>query len=452
MKKILLWSLVLVICISMTVTMSLAGCKKAAEEAAPAEEEVVEEVAEEVEEEKEEVVEEPVAKVVRVLAVAGPETDCLIENARKFEEETGITASIEQVARPLWGARKVRELIEDSGIYDVVMIGGGDDPMWVKMQGNWLPLNEYLTEEEVTVITHKDYFTYEGNLIGVPQYYNFPMLFYRKDLLEDPGEQSAFKEKYGRDLTVPKTYDELYEVAEFFNRPPDLYGFFMGGVDWSIFLDHTYFTYGMDGNYGNLESGELALNTTEQKRAMTALTRMTEFNPPGWETLTFFDGDQLMLDGKIFMYQNWLYIWKTFLEQKPDEIGIAPPTGDVQPGAHLGAFVAVIPSVAPSPEAGVKFIQWMMSYDYQKDQVMATGNLPIREDVLEDSEVREALVGIEMLEETLPYLSYQYTTWPGELSSGVTEAIWKVLNGEMTAEEACDWMQNTKFADRKAIE
>ena len=448
MKKILLWSLVLVICISMTATMSLAGCKKAAEEIAPAEE-----AAEEIEEEEaEEVVEEPVAKVVRVLAVAGPETDCLIENARKFEEETGITASIEQVARPLWGARKVRELIEDSGIYDVVMIGGGDDPMWVKMQGNWLPLNEYLTEEEVAVITHKDYFTYEGNLIGVPQYYNFPMLFYRKDLLEDPGEQSAFKEKYGRDLTVPKTYDELYEVAEFFNRPPDLYGFFIGGVDWSIFLDHTYFTYGMDGNYGNLESGELALNTTEQKRAMRALTRMAEFNPPGWETLAFFDGDQLMLDGKIFMYQNWLYIWKTFLEQKPDEIGIAPPTGDVQPGAHLGAFVAVIPSVAPSPEAGVKFIQWMMGYEYQKDQVIATGNLPIREDVLEDPEVREALVGIEMLKETLPYLSYQYTTWPGELSSGVTEAIWKVLNGEMTSEEACDWMQNTKFADRKAIE
>jgi len=447
MKRLFMWMLILIVCISMVVTLSLAGCKKEAEEVtAPAEEETAEEEA--VKEE----VEELAPKVVRVLAVAGPETDCLIENASKFEEETGITASIEQVARPLWGDRKVKELIEDSGIYDVVMIGGGDDPMWVKMKGHWLPLDEYLTEEEVAVITHKDYFTYEGHLIGVPQYYNFPMLFYRKDLLEDPEEQSAFKEKYGRDLTVPKTYDELYEVAEFFNRPPDLYGFFIGGVDWSVFLDYTYFMYGMGGNFGNLESGELTLNTAEQKRAMTALTRMTEFNPPGWETLSFFDGDQLMLDGKIFMYQNWLYIWKTFLEQKPDEIGMAPPTGDVQPGAHLGAFVAVIPSAAPSPEAGVKFIQWMMSYDYQKEQVLATGNLPIREDVLEDPEVREALVGIEVMEETLPYLSYQYTTWPGELSSGISEAIWKVLNGEMTSEEVCDWLQNTKFADREAIE
>jgi ABC-type glycerol-3-phosphate transport system substrate-binding protein len=66
------------------------------------------------------------AKVVRVLAVAGPETDALIKYAPDFEKSTGITASIEQVARPLWGQRKVRELIENAGLYDVVMTGGGD--------------------------------------------------------------------------------------------------------------------------------------------------------------------------------------------------------------------------------------------------------------------------------------------------------------------------------------
>lgn len=432
--------------------VSLACQVKPAAEEAPATEEATVVETEEAPETVEEPAERPAPKVVRVLAVAGPETDFLIEQAREFEKETGITASIEQVARPLWGDRKVRELIEDSGIYDVVMVGGGDDPMWVKMKGHWLPLDEYLPKEEIESITHREYYTHEGKLMGVPQYYNFPMLFYRKDLLEDPKEQAAFKAKYGRDLTVPRTFDELYEVAEFFNRPPALYGFFIGGVDWSIFLDHTYFVYGMRANYGDLESGNLTLNTPEQKRAMTALTRMSEFNPPGWETLTFFDGDQLMLEGKIFMYQNWLYIWKTFLEKMPDKIGMAPPTGDVQPGAHLGAFVAVIPKAAANPDAGAKFIQWMMSYEYQKNQALATGNLPMREDVLKDPEVREGLVGIEMLEKTLPYLSYQYTTWPGELSSGISEAIWKVLNGEMTPEQACDWLQDTKFAGRKAIE
>lgn len=392
------------------------------------------------------------AKVVRVLAVAGPETDALIANAPAFEQATGITASIEQVARPLWGERKVRELLEDSGLYDVVMIGGGDDLLWVKTKGHIQPLDEVIPQETKDQIEHLDYFVQDGKLVGAPQYYNFPMLFFRKDLLEDPQEQEAFKAEYGRDLTAPQNFDELYEVAEFFHRPPEMYGFFMGGVDWSIFLDHTYFTYGAGANYGDIESGALTLNSPESARAMEALTRMAQFNPPGWETLSFFDGDQLFQEGKVFMYQNWFYIWNTLQASMPGKAGMAPPTGDAQPGAHLGAFVAVIPNAAPNKEAAGDFVNWMLSPEYQKAQTLATGNMPVRSDVLQDPEVREAMVGIEIYEEALPYLTFQHTTWPNEIATGVSEAIWKVFNNEMTPQEAVDWLQDVKFKDRTAIE
>lgn len=391
------------------------------------------------------------AKVVRVLAVSGPETDSLIASAAEFEKATGITASIEQVSRSLWGERKVRELLQDSGIYDVVMIGGGDDLVWVTQKAHVLPLDDYLTAEDKAQLMHADFFTKDGALIGVPQYYNFPMLFYRKDMLEDPKEQAAFKEKYGRDLTVPTTYDELQQVAEFFNRP-EMAGFCMGGVDWSIFLDYTYFLYGTGGNFGDLTTGELTLNTPEFVRALDAMTRMKAYNPNGWETMSFFDCDTQMLQGKAFMYQNWFYEWTTFQKEMPDQIGMAPVTGDKQPGAHIGAMVAVIPQAAPDPDAAGQFISWMLSAQYQKEMMTATGNMPVRQDMIEDPEVRTALVGIDMYEKTVPYVTYQHTTWPSELDSGVTEAIWKIFKGEMTAQEAADWLQNVKFADRKAIE
>jgi multiple sugar transport system substrate-binding protein len=391
-------------------------------------------------------------KVVRVLAVAGPETDSLIARAAEFEKATGITASIEQVARPLWGERKVRELIEDAGLYDVVMIGGGDDLAWVKTKGHWQPLDTYLSQEDLAQLLHREDFVQDGKLMGVPQYFNFPMLFYRKDLLENPAEQAAFKAKYGRDLSVPQTYDELREVAEFFHRPPELYGFFIGGVDWSIFLDHTYYVYGMGANYGDLQSGKLMLNTPEQKRALGVLADMTQFNPPGWQTMSFFDGDELVQQGKVFMYQNWFYIWKTFQETMPDKMGMAPPAGDKQPGAHLGAFVAVMPKAAPNPDAAGAFIKWMYSPAYQQNVALDTGNLPVRQDVLKDAAVRDALPGIELFEQTLPYAQSQQVTWANELSSGVGEAITRVLDGEMTAEQAADWLQDTKFVGRQAIE
>src|SRR5260370_35852168 len=66
------------------------------------------------------------AKVVSVLAVAGPQTDALIKYAPDFEKSTGNTASIEQVLRSLRVQRKLRELIDNAGLYSVVRTGGSE--------------------------------------------------------------------------------------------------------------------------------------------------------------------------------------------------------------------------------------------------------------------------------------------------------------------------------------
>src|SRR3979411_3469773 len=39
---------------------------------------------------------------------------------------------------------------------------------------------------------------------------------YRKDWFARPDVQKDFKAKYGRDLAVPKTLDELRDIAQFF--------------------------------------------------------------------------------------------------------------------------------------------------------------------------------------------------------------------------------------------
>src|SRR5260370_18387205 len=118
-------------------------------------------------------------------------------------------------------------------------------------------------------------------------------------------------------------------------------------------------------------------------------------------------------------------MWKVFEGKKHDKIGMAQLVGKA---AHLGAFGATIPDAAPSPEAGVKFIQWMMGATYQKEQAIETGDLPIRKDVLQDPDVRKPLVGIEQFEKVVPNLQYTHTTRVGELSAGVSGATficWK---------------------------
>lgn len=388
---------------------------------------------------------------IRVLAVEGPETDALASEAKSFTTNTGVTVKVDKVARDVWGQRKVAELAQDAGTYDVVFLGGGDDAEWMLTHAHARDLTPYLGEDVVNNVVNHDLFTTKtGAFVGAPQYYNFPVTLYRKDLFSDPKEQSDFKAKYGRDLAPPTTFDELIDVATFFNRPDKgLYGTCVGGVDWSIFLDNTYFTYGQDANYGDLSTGELSLNTPEQIKSLEYIKKMTSLSAPGWESLSFFDCDNQMKAGSVAIYQNWLYAWRTLGADMGDQLGMAPPAGVK---THLGSMLATIPEKAPNPDAAGAFIAWMLSDDFQLAEAEQTGNLPVLTTQQDSPDFATALPELPMLKSVAGRLTYQHTTWAGELSSGVSEAIAKVNSGKMTPAQAAAWLQNDKFAGRKAIE
>ena len=66
---------------------------------------------------------------------------------------------------------------------------------------------------------------YKDKLTSVQYDGDLKMLHYRHDLLTDPEEMAAFKEKYGYDLSTPKTWQQYLDIARFFTRPEqNLYG------------------------------------------------------------------------------------------------------------------------------------------------------------------------------------------------------------------------------------
>lgn len=137
----------------------------------------------------------------------------------------------------------------------------------------------------------------------------------------------------------------------------------------------------------------------------------------------------------------------------PDKVGIAPPIGDVEPGVYLSGWLALIPKKAPNPDLAVKFVKWMGGYDYQKNHTMdLMGNLSSRSDVMKDPEVRAAYIGIGELEKALAYAHVPRCTWWDELTASVYGVFFEALKGEMTVAEGLNWLQNEKFAGRRAIE
>lgn len=66
---------------------------------------------------------------------------------------------------------------------------------------------------------------FDGEIVGLPFHDGPECLLYRKDLFDSNDEQAAYFERYGQRLRVPKTWDEFYQVSQFFNRPAEnLYG------------------------------------------------------------------------------------------------------------------------------------------------------------------------------------------------------------------------------------
>lgn len=84
------------------------------------------------------------------------------------------------------------------------------------LDGYFKKYNPHL--DDVIKAFRKLYLGWEGKTYALPFDGDVHMLIYRKDLLNNKAEQAAFKQKYGRALTVPATWSEYLQVGQFFTR------------------------------------------------------------------------------------------------------------------------------------------------------------------------------------------------------------------------------------------
>jgi ABC-type glycerol-3-phosphate transport system substrate-binding protein len=140
--------------------------------------------------------------------------------AEKFTAETGIEVNF--VVVPYSGVfeRLSAEIASGSANYDVVTI----DVIWMALFAEFAePLDDLFTEAVTSDVAPALLADAKigGSYVGMPAWANAEILFYRKDLFEDPAEQAAFKEKYGYDLAAPTTWQQFRDISIFFTRDTD---------------------------------------------------------------------------------------------------------------------------------------------------------------------------------------------------------------------------------------
>ena len=60
---------------------------------------------------------------------------------------------------------------------------------------------------------------YKGNFYGYETDGDAYVMFYRQDWINDPEERKRYADKYGKELKVPDTWEELDQQLAFFHRP-----------------------------------------------------------------------------------------------------------------------------------------------------------------------------------------------------------------------------------------
>jgi multiple sugar transport system substrate-binding protein len=217
----------------------------------------------------------------------------------------------------------------------------------------------------------------------------------RKDIYACPGEQAAFKAKYGYELPEkPDSWAQFHDVAAFFTRKAgeklcdtvlkeDFYGtavsfkrYIATQYDFEMFLNgFGALFFAGDGPLDTAKtfaSGkDVAFDSPKAVEALKYWLSLLPYSPPGYLEYTWDNTFSDMCKGKLYSYGTWGDT-TPFLEDTSDQgcpaiagkLDYYPVPGTHQTGAEGQTWL--IPASSKHAEATFLFLQWLASSDVMR--------------------------------------------------------------------------------------
>ena len=166
-----------------------------------------------------------VSVIVNTAGEKGPISGPFYEVRDEFQAATGATLEIVEVPFAEHFPKLMTDMTTGTGQYDTSIAGA----WWLGdlVGGDYIiPYDEYYDDTtgkypkwDITDVQTgpQNLLSYDGKKYMVANDHDGQVMYYRRDLFEDPAHQAAFKEKYGYDLKVPDTWQEFRDAAEYFD-------------------------------------------------------------------------------------------------------------------------------------------------------------------------------------------------------------------------------------------
>jgi multiple sugar transport system substrate-binding protein len=326
----------------------------------------------------------------------------------KWEELTGIKVKVIEVPTAEMFTKILQEHRAGTGAYDALNVV----PTWMSdlvRAGALVNLDPYVDKygfrDELQNIapTYRDnQMTVDGKIYGFPDDGDLFILYYRKDIFEDPDNRAAFKAKHGYDLAPPATWEQYAEIGQFLTDKyaPDLYGAgqFRQPAYSQLLFQERFRVEG--GKFFDPATMKASINSDIGVKAMDGMRADNKFMPPGVETWGFVEALSSFLAGDIAMTISWPPFGRwaagygvddAALSWVPkstiaDKVGYALPPGGT-PQLALGFSLSVSAS-SKNKEAAYLFIQWLNSEQTSQQRVQLPYALrdPFRESHFIDKE------------------------------------------------------------------
>ena len=379
----------------------------------------------------------------------------LQELAADFEKETGIAVVVHQIPWPSYHDQVFLNFGNKQTDFDIVV----GDSQWIgrgATRGLYLELTDWLPQAVDIETIHPraarylcEYPAGSGRFYAAPCETDAIGFAYRKDWFEDPREQTAFKENYGRDLQVPDTWEEFRDVAEFFQRPGQKrYGCSIlagRGYD-GVTMGFQPFLWSWGGSWG--DPGTFAvkghLNTPEAIAALTFMKELLQFTPPGGNSADYFYNNDVFMNGSTAMVLDYFPFYPGIVNSMGAKVGffMVPARGERR-AISLGGQGFSISTKIPPPqqELAKQFIAWFQQTEVQKKWITYPGAFTANTALLASEEFRNASPYNATFANSLDYLQ-DFWNVPvyNELLASSQRHLGEALDGVKTPQEALDQM------------
>ena len=342
----------------------------------------------------------------------------LQELGNDFEQETGIAVEVHQIPWPSYQDQVFLNFGNKQTDFDIVI----GDSQWIgrgATKGLYLELTDWLPEAvDISTIHPRaarylcEYPAGSGKFFAAPCETDAIGFVYRKDWFEDAAEQAAFEANYGRELTVPDTWEEFRDLAEFFHRPDvKRYGCSLltgRGYD-SIVMGFQPFLWSWGGAWGDPQIFAVQgyLNSAGAIAGLEFFKSLMQFTPEGGSNADYFFNLEAFSNGSTTMVLDYFPFYPGIVASMGEQVGFfkVPRHGDQRFISLGGQGFSISTKTTPEKQALAKrFIAWFSQIEIQEKWISYPGSFTANTELLSSEAFAKAAPYNTTFAESLDYL------------------------------------------------